>query len=305
MPDHDMENFNYYSEANVPMRSDMPIGIEKKRQMNCVSMHSHEFIELAFVASGSAVHTHSGLDGRHRVDGLIQGDLFTVHIGESHSMDQCGSMVLYNIFFRANDFDSLKHLQALPNWGLLFEPRNNVSDKIIHLPATQRIRAVNCLEQALVEYRMTPNGYKAMFSALIQEFLVLALRSENRQATPHALVDSRILESISAMESQPEQYFYLDQLAQNSCMSVASYTRKFRQSTGMSPMEYLLNLRLNLARHYLFNSEMPIGEIAERCGMSSPNYLIKQFRSKFGCTPSQFRKPTRQSLEEVPETSHR
>ena len=70
-----------FTEQQVKMRQELLIGIERAQQMPTVPLHSHEFIELAFIASGSALHFHNGRNGEIRFDGLIQGDLFSVQIG--------------------------------------------------------------------------------------------------------------------------------------------------------------------------------------------------------------------------------
>lgn len=286
----------FFTEQQVKMRRELPIGIEKARQMETVPLHSHEFIELAFVASGNALHHHTGRDGGTRFDGLIQGDLFSVQVGELHSYEHCGNMVLYNLYVKPALLDEYRHLQDLPGWKLLFGERTGLSGKLIHLSAVERVWMVQCLDRILNEYRLMLRGYETMISALITEFLVTAVRTAENWRNDFKEHCPGILESVSMMEGAPEQHFSLEQLAGISHMSIASYTKKFREATGLSPMEYLLNVRLRQARHFLKTSDLPIGEIAGRCGFCTANYMIKLFHREFGITPAQYK---RKELEKV------
>ncbi len=279
-----------FTEQQVKMRQELLVGIEKARQMSLVPLHSHEFIELAFVASGSALHHHTGRDGRTRIDGLIQGDLFSVQLGELHRYEHCGNMELYNLFLKPELIDGFGYLNRLPGWELLFGERDGVSGKLIHLSVEERARMVQCLDRILSEYRLKAPGYESLIAALLTEFLVITMRSEENRRSEFKEHSPGVLESISMMEGTPEQNFTLESLADMSRMSIASYTKKFRAATGLSPMEYLLNVRLQQVRHYLKTSDLSIGEIAERCGFCAANYMIKLFRRELGITPAQYKR---------------
>lgn len=279
-----------FTEQQVKMRQELLIGIERAQQMPTVPLHSHEFIELAFIASGSALHFHNGRNGEIRFDGLIQGDLFSVQIGEQHSYKHCRNMVLYNLYLKPALLDRFRNLEDLPGWKLLFGERTGLSGKLIHLSPEERAKMVQCLEQILNEYRLMPQGYETMITALTTEFLVTVVRAAANWRSDFKDIYPGILESISMMEGAPEQHFSLEQLARFSHMCVASYTKKFRTATGLSPMEYLLNVRLQQVRHFLKTSDLSIAEIADRCGFCDANYLIKLFRRELGITPTRYRK---------------
>ena len=268
----------------------LPLKIEKARQMDCVPFHGHDFIEIAFVADGSALHRHTGADGHTRLGGLIQGDLFSVLPGERHGYEECGSMVLYNIFLKPEWIETYRHLENLPGWRRLLGRRSTVPEGCLHLSAAARSRATQCLDRAVYECRFAPPGCETLMTALFLEFLITAIRPGEAGRNELGENSFGILESISLMEGTPERRFSLRQLAAVSNMSVPSYTKKFRQATGVSPMEYLFKVRLVQVRHFLAETDLTIGEIATRCGFCTPNYLIKLFRRELGITPVQYRR---------------
>ena len=57
----------------------------------------------------------------------------------------------------------------------------------------------------------------------------------------------------------------------------------------MTCHDYLLNLRLDLAKVMLTNTELPINEISSRVGYPDANYFAKLFKNVTGRTPSQYR----------------
>ena len=64
----------------------------------------------------------------------------------------------------------------------------------------------------------------------------------------------------------------------------------FMKQSSMTCLNYLLNLRIDLAKILLTKTELPINEISARVGYPDPNYFTKIFRNITGKTPSQYRK---------------
>lgn len=63
----------------------------------------------------------------------------------------------------------------------------------------------------------------------------------------------------------------------------------FVKETSMTCMNYLEKLRVNLAQVMLAETELLIGEIAQRVGYTDSNYFIKVFKKNTGVTPSKYR----------------
>ena len=63
----------------------------------------------------------------------------------------------------------------------------------------------------------------------------------------------------------------------------------FMKQASMTCHDYLLNLRLDLAKVMLTNTELPINEIGSRVGYPDANYFAKLFKNVTGRTPTQYR----------------
>jgi AraC family transcriptional regulator len=73
-------------------------------------------------------------------------------------------------------------------------------------------------------------------------------------------------------------------------MSVDHFSRMFKRSTGVSPHQYLCNLRLERAKLLLADDRAPIIEIAYEVGFSNPSQFSAFFRKRTGLSPSAYRR---------------
>ncbi|MBG0857699.1 helix-turn-helix transcriptional regulator [Streptomyces spinoverrucosus] len=79
-------------------------------------------------------------------------------------------------------------------------------------------------------------------------------------------------------------------LAAAASLSVSQFTRQFRASTGQSPHQYLLGLRLEHACRLLRTGSAPIGQVAVECGFSHQEHLTRVMRARLGTTPAVVRR---------------
>ena len=97
------------------------------------------------------------------------------------------------------------------------------------------------------------------------------------------------------MDSHLDAPLHLADLARAAGMSERSLSRSFHSALGQSPIEYLLNVRLQRAEELLLAGPTPISQIAFEVGFGDANYFTRQFRKRRGLSPRQFRKQYRKS----------
>ena len=73
-------------------------------------------------------------------------------------------------------------------------------------------------------------------------------------------------------------------------ISVSSLQRAFAKYFGMSPKQYLIQLRMNKALELLTENELSVKKISFACGFTDEKYFSRAFKKKYGYPPSQFRK---------------
>ncbi|KOP67939.1 AraC family transcriptional regulator [Bacillus sp. FJAT-18019] len=65
--------------------------------------------------------------------------------------------------------------------------------------------------------------------------------------------------------------------------------RIFKRVTGVTPMEYIQNYRIDQAKELLKHSSLAISDIGSRVGLENPAYFITLFKKKTGLTPLNYR----------------
>lgn len=89
----------------------------------------------------------------------------------------------------------------------------------------------------------------------------------------------------------------LDELAAAARISRSEANRCFQACMGCSPMEALLQYRLNEARRLLRETELSVKEVALRCGFNSESYFQRRFRRAYGCSAGAMRELGKSSQE--------
>ncbi|QPP08244.1 helix-turn-helix domain-containing protein [Streptomyces bathyalis] len=85
----------------------------------------------------------------------------------------------------------------------------------------------------------------------------------------------------------------LRELAEQEAMSVRTFTRRFREETGMSPQVWLTRQRVERARHLLESSPLSVENVARDAGFGSPSSLRLHFQAALGVSPSAYRRTFR------------
>ncbi|POX48318.1 helix-turn-helix domain-containing protein [Streptomyces sp. Ru72] len=103
--------------------------------------------------------------------------------------------------------------------------------------------------------------------------------SARRLAAVHELMEERLAEPLPIAD-----------LAAAASLSCSQFTRQFRVSTGQSPHQFLLALRLERACRLLRTGGDPIAEVAVACGFSHQEHLTRVMRARLGTTPAALRR---------------
>lgn len=82
----------------------------------------------------------------------------------------------------------------------------------------------------------------------------------------------------------------VSKLANITNMSASHFSRVFKQQTGFSPYDYILNSRLNRAKYLLQVTDMTVAAIAYEIGFNSESNFIYFFTENEGVSPGKFRK---------------
>ncbi|MGW2564543.1 helix-turn-helix domain-containing protein [Streptomyces sp. NPDC001514] len=115
-------------------------------------------------------------------------------------------------------------------------------------------------------------------------------RPVDRDSAVSGLTGHQLTSARELMESRISEPLPVADLASATGLSTSQFSRQFRTSTGKSPHQFLLQLRLDHARRLLRTTTLPIAEVAVRCGFSHQEHLTRVMRAKLGTTPAACRR---------------
>jgi AraC-like DNA-binding protein len=100
---------------------------------------------------------------------------------------------------------------------------------------------------------------------------------------------SAVQRAIERMQTARASEGDLPALARELHVSYSWFRRMFARHTGLSPHQYLLELKLVRARNLLSGTELTVKEVARQTGFADEHYFCRLFGKKTGLTPSQWR----------------
>lgn len=103
------------------------------------------------------------------------------------------------------------------------------------------------------------------------------------------LSDRQILRVTDYINEHLTQSIKLEDLARYLGISQFHFSRLFKQSTGISPHQYVMQQRIELAKQLLKRKDIAIADVALNCGFNSQSHLGKYFRQITGMTPKTYR----------------
>ena len=87
----------------------------------------------------------------------------------------------------------------------------------------------------------------------------------------------------------PQNDWSIEGLAQQLIMSKSHFEHTYKKIFGISPMNEVINSRIENAKFILTSTDISVKQIAEMCGYKSDIHFMRQFKSRLGVTPSVYR----------------
>lgn len=100
--------------------------------------------------------------------------------------------------------------------------------------------------------------------------------------------DQALIQRAKALLSQPDCPS-LEEVAQQLLVSPSGLRKKFKDSEGIPPARYRLLQKVENAKQLLLSTDLPLSQIAERCGFCDEAYFHKCFCRATGVTPTAYR----------------
>ena len=126
--------------------------------------------------------------------------------------------------------------------------------------------------------------------ALNRSKCVEPLASASYIPDPSGYMSSGINKVLAYLREHLTENFREAQLAQIAGLTPSAFSRSFRRHTGMTPIQYISRLRINLACQLLSDTSMSITRICYESGFNNLSNFNRQFLNQKGVPPTGFRK---------------
>jgi AraC-like DNA-binding protein len=294
--------------------------------LNLVELRSQTwcFVELG-AASGfkiphnDAIYFYASLEGSVSLAGvtggggeLRPGDIVMILSGEAHALrNQSQAETSALEFLASGEYaDAPANLtvgeggcatrllagRLKVRWPGGQHPRN--------IPAVLRARTSDSIVNfaSLLE-KASGGGATAVLTRAASLMFVDAFRDhpQSRAAFQEFSLHDPISRAQQYIETHPFTAWTVEILARKVGMGRSNFAMRFTKEVGRTPMEYLAGERMNHAALFLEKTDMKIAEIGERVGYRSEAAFIRRFTSRYGISPGEMRKRSRQPPRPSPE----
>jgi AraC-like DNA-binding protein len=221
--------------------------------------------------------------------------VFVIGGARTHSYRDLDRLKLVNVLFRPERLPwRAADLAQLPGYHALFtlEPawrRRHRFESRLRLTPGELGPVLALVEHLDLELRRREPGFGFMATALFMQLAGLLSRHYGRSPNADSRNLLRIAQAISHLETHFPEPLSLATLAAMARMSKRSFLRAFQASMGLTPIAYLIQLRLHHAAARLRSTRESVTEIAFRCGFSDSNYFTRQFGRIMGQSPRRYR----------------
>ena len=238
--------------------------------------HQHEFCELLYVVKGSGFATINGQKFT-----LNEGDLIIMNPFVLHEEQSSKENPLFLAFLGIDHFK----LENLPENYLIPE---NASPVIPLKQYTKKIESY--FTNLIYETSMRVPYYKENSQSLVNSLLILILRiilSLQDLSVPTLSQECQLIKDF--IDQNYTNPLSLDTLSQKVYISKHHLSHIFKNQTGISPIKYMIEKRVETACKLLSTTDIGISDVARQVGYDDPVYFSQIFKKSMGMSPSAYR----------------
>ena len=203
------------------------------------------------------------------------GQAFLYRPGEPQHYGQADEKPISNYWIHFTGYGVLEMLAEC----------NLLTEGVLEVPPEAPL--ATCFEDVIDIVTRKPAGYELLASASLMRVCALLSPSDS-PADRSGEASYRMQESLQQIHRQYAERIRITDLAEQAHLSVSHFSSLFRQATGVSPQQYLLNFRLDKAVELMRHTRLSIRQIAALTGFEDPLYFSRYFRKRHGLAPREY-----------------
>ncbi|MFK7817391.1 MAG: AraC family transcriptional regulator [Planctomycetaceae bacterium] len=119
---------------------------------------------------------------------------------------------------------------------------------------------------------------------------IAGLKRPYRQSLGAATGHERLMKVVEYVTENYSEPISVGDLAKSASLSTSQLHREFARRFGITPNQYIREVRIGVARRILETESVAVADIASHCGFYDQSHLTRQFKASTGLTPLQYRK---------------
>jgi AraC family transcriptional activator FtrA len=173
-------------------------------------------------------------------------------------------------------------------------PDVDVDPDVLYVDAEQVLTSAGSAAGVDLMLHIVRKDFGARAANEVARRMVMAPHREGGQAqfidrpVPRQ-ANERLGSLFEAIRRRPAERWTIARMARRVAMSQRTFIRRFHDSTGMGPGEWVIAARLEIARFLLESSASGLDEISRSSGFGNPAALRHHFRRRVGLTPTAYR----------------
>ncbi len=284
--------------------TEFPLGVRFAYPQPPEDIHTHDrFSELVIIHKGSASHITG--DEKYTIQA---GDCFVITGNRAHGYGDLNDLYLVNVLFdHAHILDRVPHIQKLPAYHVLFclEPRfrrQHCFESRLHLGPEELSHVLSLVDLLKKELDIRNPGFEFMAVSIFMQIVGFLCRSYGHKGDMPTASLMKMGKVLGYLQSHYRNPIHLEDLVALSGMTQRTFMRVFNEATGLSPIDYLIRLRVAKAGELLTITNQSVTEVAFRVGFEDSNYFTRQFKRIVGTSPSAYRTRLQQPIRPVTHT---
>ena len=146
-------------------------------------------------------------------------------------------------------------------------------------------------KEMINELQMCKTGYQELLEMYLRQIFLLVQRSrEEEKPAVSSYLQEEMEHARRYFSEHYNEAISIEDFAQSRGMSVSWFMRNFKQIAKVTPMQYILNIRINNAVTLLETTDYNVAEISAIVGYDNPLYFSRIFKKQRGVSPSDYRK---------------
>lgn len=242
-------------------------------------LHDHNYYEYFIITSGEIIHEVNGKSSSLKAGNMV---FIRPHDLHNYQISDDKNCKMINVSFSKKHFERLTEYFSNPVIGEMLTAEYPPTIVL----SQQRLNALK-KKHYLLNVSLNRNELIALFKTLavdVVSYFILEYNSQNQQ--DHEKMLQSVLKQMNTPENIEEG---LPALIRYSGFSHGHLCRIMKSELGITPTQYITDLRLRYAANLLSTSDFDILSISVRLGFSSLSHFITIFKKKYGCTPSKYR----------------